>query len=131
MSGVHRLTGTVNAAQFRAFEAGEALFLGAKGQWSGDSPFVAVTFDFECRPNQDDFYVKAIPPFEKKGWEYVWIRYQPEGGMDIVRRPMAAYKNRVYREVPWDALLIAGRSIGGARTGTAGARPYQGLPQGF
>ncbi len=131
MSGVHRLTGTVNAAQFRAFEPGEALFLGAKGQWSGDSPFVAVTFDFECRPNQDDFYVKGIPPFPKKGWEYVWIRYQPEGGMDIVRRPMAAYKNRLYREVPWGPLIIAGESIGAAQVGVAGARPFQGLPQGF
>lgn len=131
MNGVHRLTGTVNASPFRAFAAGEALFLGAKGQWSGDSPFVAVTFEFECRPNVNDFYVKAIPPFPKKGWEYVWVRYQPEGGMDIVRRPIAAYKNTLYHERAWDALVIAGRSIGGAKSGRRRTAPQPGLPQGF
>lgn len=131
VQAVHRLTGTVNELPFRSFDPGECLFLGARGQWSGDSPYVAVAFEFEARPNVDDFYVKGIEPFAKRGWEYVWIRYQPEGGADIIRRPIAVYKNRVYREAVWDSMLIAGRSIAATRSGSRGRAPLAGLPQGF
>lgn len=128
---VHRLTGTVNEAPFRSFDPGECLFVGARGQWSGDSPYVAVSFEFEARPNVDEYYVKGIDPFPKQGWEYVWIRYQPEGGQAIIRRPIAAYKNRVYRLAVWDSLLIAGRSVAATVAARRGRDPLQGLPQGF
>lgn len=118
LGDVHRLTGTVNNATFRAFEPGEALFMGARCQYQGDQPYASITFEFECRPNVDDFYVKALAQFEKDGWDYVWIRYQDAvNGSSLVRRPIAAYVNRVYKRESWTDLRIvgAGKKVGGAK----------------
>lgn len=121
IGSVNELTGSVNAEQFRAFAPGEALFMGGKAQWKGDEPFVAVTFDFDCRRN-GEFYVKGLAPVQKKGWEYCWIRYRDDvSGDSLIRRPRAIYKNRVYPEKPWAGLLIVGRSIASRRTGRSGS----------
>lgn len=125
VGAVHRLTGTVNSSQFRAFEPGEALFMGARCQFQGDQPYCTITFEFECRPNDDEYYVKAIEPFEKKGWEYVWLRYQ-DAVQDaaLVRRVVAAYKCRIYKEKDWSPLGIVARQIGnGSRPPLAPGTP--------
>jgi hypothetical protein len=113
IGAVHGLTGTVNVAKFRAFDPGEALFMGARCQWQGDQPFCSITFDFECRPNVDEFYVKGIAAFPKLGWEYVWIRYSDAIASDtLVRRPVAAYKNKIYEQKSWTPLLITTEQVG-------------------
>lgn len=113
LGNVFRLTGTTNSSPFRCFDPGEALFLGARCQWQGDQPFCSITFDFDCRPNVDKFYVKSLPEFEKKGWEYVWILYQDETNNDaLIRRPVAAYLNKIYEDEDWTPLRIGGRKIG-------------------
>jgi hypothetical protein len=107
VGNVFRLTGTTNKSKFRCFDPEEALFLGARCQWQGDQPFCSITFDFDCRPNDPAFYVKAVPPFPKKGWEYVWIRYQDDVNSDtLIRKPVAAYKNKIYKDEEWNALRI-------------------------
>jgi len=107
LGNVFRLTGTTNKSKFRCFDPGEALFLGARCQWQGEQPFASITFDFDCRPNVTDFYVKGIQTFPKKGWEYVWIRYQDDvNDSTLIRRPIAAYKNKIYEDKEWDAMLI-------------------------
>lgn len=109
---IHRLTGTVNKDQFRCFEPGEALFLGARGQYDGDQPFVEITFDFECRPNVEvdlsgDNPKLATVIFDKKGWEYMWFLYEPIVEDDqLVQRPCACYVNEIYKEESWDGLGI-------------------------
>jgi hypothetical protein len=110
---VHRLTGTVNIAKFRAFDPGEALFVGARCQWQGDQPFCSITFDFECRPNVTHFYVKGTAQFPKEGWEYVWVRYEGDvNGGALVRRPLFVYKNKIYNKAAWSPLLITTESVG-------------------
>jgi hypothetical protein len=110
---VETLTGTLCLVKFRAFAVGECLFMGARCNWQGDQPFATLTFDFECRPNiaafkvNSDEYDDEIPAFEKLGWEYVWIRYQDDVQSDtLIRRPIAAYKNRVYEFDNWASLKI-------------------------
>jgi hypothetical protein len=113
LNDVFRLTGTTNKSQFRCFDPGAALFMGARCQWQGDQPFCSITFEFECRPNTELYYVKGLPQFPKKGWEYVWIRYQDDIDDDtLIRRPIAAYKNKIYEEEEWDALEIFVGEVG-------------------
>jgi hypothetical protein len=122
------LTGTVNIAKFRAFEPGEALFMGARCQWQGDQPFCSITFDFECRPNVENFYVKGIDQFPKLGWEFVWIRYSDAiAGDTLIRRPIAAYKNKIYEQKSWTPLLITTEQVGRPVQPTVPADP--GPPQ--
>lgn len=130
VSDVFNLTGTVNANQFRAFGQGSALFLGARAQWQGDLPYVAVTFEFEARKNYTStsgnglYSVPGITgTIEKKGWEHVWIAYEPEANNNkLVRKPIALYKNRVYEEADWADLKL-GSAIGTTPTALAAQLP--------
>jgi hypothetical protein len=123
LQSVYRLTGTVNDSAFRVFDEGEVLFCGARGQWAEDQPFVPVTFEFEVRANRDDCYVKGTgQTFAKEGWEYMWVRYEDAvNGTSLVKKPRAAYVNRIYRKKDWAGLLIGSGSICDPLTGTAGS----------
>lgn len=131
IGAVFSLTGTVNQDNFRCFAPGEVLFLGARGQWQEDQPYVAITFEFEVRANDDDFYPFtgfSQEPVAKKGWEYFWILY--EDAIDanaLVRHPIAGYISQVYHEKPWDNLGIGDQAIG---NGVSGQLPQNALPGG-
>lgn len=133
ISSIYKLTGTVNKSKFRCFDSGECLFVGARGQWSDNSPYVAVTFEFEARPNNTDW-----KPWEgysgtatKKGWEHVWIRYEDDKDADtLIKKPVAAYKSQVYREEEWSGLEVVDETVGKKRSGLspqAGAEIGNGL----
>ena len=50
-----------------------------------------------------------IGPINKKGWEYLWVRYEDEEDTDanaLVKRPVAAYIEKVYRDGNFSALGI-------------------------
>lgn len=134
VGAVYRLTGTVNLNQFRCFAPGEALFLGARGQWTGDQPYVSVTFDWEARPNVPDYSVRGITntggeaqTFPKDGWEHVWIMYAPEANNgSLIRQAVAAYKNRVYHKKSWADLGMIAGTIGAPRAGATGQTPGAG-----
>lgn len=120
LGNVYRLTGTVNNDPFRCFDPGEALFLGARGQWQEDQPYVAVTYEFEARPNDPNYYPweGAGGTFDKKGWEHIWIKYEDDvDANSLVKVPVAAYKSKVYRQESWVALGIADQLIGQTVTG--------------
>lgn len=123
LSSVYKLTGTVNAGKFRCFDAGEALFVGARGQWSDDAPYVSVTFEFEARPNDTSWkpwgsYSGAATT--KKGWEHVWIRYESgENANTLIKKPIAAYKSQVYREGDWSPLNIGAMTVAAPRRPSA------------
>ncbi len=109
INALYYLTGTVNSQTFRAFDPGECLFMGARGTWKGDEPYVAVTFDFEGRPNGTVDVGDEITGIPKEGWEYLWVLYEPQAsGGQLVRRPIAAYINQVYKKEAWTGLGIAG-----------------------
>lgn len=115
VKAVYSLTGTVNKSDFRAFAPGEALFMGARAQWSGDQPYTTVTFDFQARANDDSFYVKGLTMTTKKGWEYPWVVYTPytSGSGILVQKPRALIIDTIYREKDWGSLKIVASSPGG------------------
>lgn len=125
VKAVYSLTGTVNASPFRAFSPGEALFMGARAQWSGDQPYTTVTFDFNCRANDPEFYVKAIAQTNKEGWEFAWVIYQPgsTGSGFLVQRPACVVIDTIYKKKDWGGLKITASSPGARRVGRRPTSP--------
>lgn len=105
------LTGKVNSGSWKGFNGGEVLFLGASGSRRGtsaDSDW-EITFRFAASPNASGISVGPISGISKKGWEYLWVRYadaEDSGSNAIVKRPVAAYVERVYDEGNFSALGI-------------------------
>lgn len=92
------LTGTVNNAPFRGFAAGEVLFLGASGSKRGPEDW-EITYRFAASPNVTDLVVGSISGINKRGWEYLWVRYEDAedtAAKMLVKRPVAAYVEQVY-----------------------------------
>ena len=105
------LTGKVNSGAFKGFQAGEVLFLGASGARRGTDPDDdwEITFRFAASPNASGISVGDISGISKKGWEYLWVRYADQedtGSHAIVKRPVAAYVERVYDEGSFAGLGI-------------------------
>jgi len=101
------LTGSVNQAPFRQFEAGEVLFVGASGshEWDdqkGYGPW-SLSFKFVANPNVGTTLPVAkigdIGNIRAYGHEVVWVRYATSSDAtknQLVRLPVAVYVNRVY-----------------------------------
>lgn len=92
------LTGTVNNGPFRGFAAGEVLFLGAAGSIRGAEDW-EITFKFAASPNATGLVVGDITGIAKNGWDYLWVRYadvEDTTARVLVKRPLAAYVERVY-----------------------------------
>lgn len=105
------LTGCVNSDAFRGFEPGEVLFLGATGNqaWDeqrGDGPW-NLSYKFQASKNKTDLTVGNILFVEKKGHEYLWVRYETKVGSNtLLKTPKFVYVNQVYEEVSFAALGI-------------------------
>jgi len=94
------LTGKTNAGGFRGLAIGECLFLGASGSKRGQGDW-EITFRFAGSPNVTGLMVGTIGPISKKGWEYMWVRYEDdedENAKRLVKRPTAVYIEKVYEE---------------------------------
>ena len=94
------LTGRVNQAIWKGFAAGEVLFLGASGSRRGLGPW-EITYRFAASPNVSDLTVGEITGIDKKGWEYLWVRYtdaEDTTAKALVKKPIAAYVERVYED---------------------------------
>lgn len=90
------LTGKVNAAPFKGFAPGEVLFLGASGSQRGQDDW-EITFSFAASPNATGLPIGDITGIDKKGWEYLWVRYQDvEDENVLVKQPAAVYVEQVY-----------------------------------
>lgn len=90
------LTGRTNNAAFKGFAAGEVLFLGASGSKRGNTLW-EITFRFAASPNVSGLTLGSITGINKKGWEYLWVRYaDAEDQKVLVKQPIAAYVERVY-----------------------------------
>lgn len=92
------LTGKVNAGQFKGFQPGEVLFLGAAADQAGLGD-VAITFSFAAAPNVTGLVVGDITGISKRGWEYLWIRYEDTEDANakaLVKTPTAVYVEQVY-----------------------------------
>lgn len=106
-----QLTGKVNSGSFRGLAAGECLFLGASGSRRGTGPDDdwEITFRFAGSPNRTGITVGPISGIAKKGWEYLWVRYQDAEdaiAKALVKKPIAAYVEKVYEEADLSVLGI-------------------------
>ena len=103
-----RLTGRVNDASFKGLDAGECLFLGASGSKRGNDDW-EISFRFAASPNRTGITVGTITGVAKKGWEYMWVRYEDTEDTNakrIVKRPTAVYIEKVYEYGDFSALGI-------------------------
>jgi len=102
-------TGRFNTDNFAGFLAGEVLFLGASGTQRGNGDW-EITFRFAASENATNLVVGDITVPSKFGWDYLWTRYEEtvDGASNtIVKRPVAAYVERVYNGATF-ANLVAG-----------------------
>jgi len=107
-STLRSLTGRVNNASFKGFAAGEVLFLGASGSKRGDEDW-EISFRFAASENRTGLTVGDIGGIDKKGWEYMWVRYadaEDSAAKAIVKKPVAVYIEKVYEEGDFSGLGI-------------------------
>jgi hypothetical protein len=116
VKSVSALTGCTNNAAFRSFAAGEVLFMGGTGSqdWDaekGDSPW-SLSFKFLASPNADGttlptLTVGGITGIEKKGHEYLWVRYEDSVSSSTpLKVPKYVYVNQVYPSANFSLLGI-------------------------
>ncbi len=94
------LTGKVNNASFKGCAAGECLFLGASGSKRGDGDW-EISFKFAGSPNKTNLTIGDITVPAKKGWEYLWVRYEDKedaAAKILVKHPLSAHVNKVYED---------------------------------
>ncbi|MBK8915051.1 MAG: hypothetical protein IPM64_10715 [Phycisphaerales bacterium] len=102
------LTGRTNNGAFKGFAAGEVLFLGAAGSKRGLGDW-EITYRFAASPNVTGVVVGEITGIDKKGWEYLWVRYadsEDTAAKALVKKPVAAYVERVYEAGDFSLLGI-------------------------
>ncbi|GJQ27705.1 MAG: hypothetical protein HBSAPP02_27370 [Phycisphaerae bacterium] len=92
------LTGKVNGGGFKGLDRGECLFLGASGSKRGSGDW-EINYRFAASPNVTGLNVGDISGINKKGWEYLWVRYmdtEDTFAKALVKKPVAVYIEQVY-----------------------------------
>ena len=111
IKSIAALTGTVNNGGFRTFAAGEVLFMGCSGsqEWDdqrGNGPWT-LSYKFVASPNVTEQTIGDITGIEKKGHEYLWVRYEDAvSSNELVKKPKYVYVNKVYRDGNFSGLGI-------------------------
>jgi hypothetical protein len=103
------LTGKVNDATFKGFDAGEVLFMGARGTQNPTDGVWDIAFSFAVSPNQTGVTVGSIPTFDKKGWDYLWVQYAPtpDGSSNRMNlTPESAIVEQVYEYADFSTLGV-------------------------
>lgn len=92
------MVGKVNNAPFRDHNAGEVLLSGIRGGKRASDNVWELTFDFATSDNATGLEVGEITGIRKKGWEYLWVYYEPSVvGDRLIPKPIAVYIETVYR----------------------------------
>jgi hypothetical protein len=109
--GMAGITGTTNKDSFRGFEAGEVLFLGCSGsqEWDdqkGKGPW-SLSYRFVASKNVTGQTIGSISGIEKKGHEYLWVRYEDAvSSSSLIKQPKAVYVSKVYKDSDFSLLGI-------------------------
>jgi len=109
--GLASVTGTTNASNFRGFLAGEVLFLGCTGsqEWDdqkGLGPW-SLSYRFVASKNVTGQTIGSISGIEKRGHEYLWVRYEDTvSGSSLLKQPKAVYVSKVYKDSEFSLLGI-------------------------
>lgn len=108
------MTGAVNNDTFTVttddgitfdLEAGECLFLGARGGMRNG--LVEITFFFAGSLNVDELVIGDITVTDKRGWDYIWVRYRETTTIDgkwLTKQPVHVYLEQVYEDGPFSTL---------------------------
>lgn len=103
------LTGKVNDAAFRGFDAGEVQYRGANGQLvivEGVKQW-QITYQFAASPNRTNMAVGDLTVASKLGWDYLWVLYgDAVDAQTLIQQPIAAYVERPYEFASFSALGI-------------------------
>lgn len=103
------MTSAVNQAPFYGFDAGEVLFMGARGQQRPQLDW-EVAFQFSAQNNDSNINVPGIAgQISKFGWEYLWVLREPKVdsvNKTMVQVPKAAYVEQLYLYGDFDLLGI-------------------------
>jgi len=109
-AGIYGLTGKTNSGAWRGYAQGEVLFLGASGSRKDKNRW-EVTYKFAASPNKTGITIPGttitIP--DKRGWEYLWVRYVDAPSPDnkaLSKKAICAYVEQVYEEGAFGALNI-------------------------
>jgi hypothetical protein len=102
------LSGCVNSAAFDVYAAGELLFLGASGEITPGLP-TEITYQFAASANATGLTIGSLSGIAKKGHEFLWVLWEDDEDATakrLVKKPLAAYVERVYTEANFSALGI-------------------------
>ena len=101
-----------NDSNFRNFKPCEVLFLGAAGTRRADSSddlIWEVNYRFAVSRNRYNFRVGDITVSEKRGWDYMWVRYADEVDDEkqtVLKKPVAVYIERVLDPISFSGLGV-------------------------
>lgn len=108
-----RMSGKVNASEFRGFAAGEVLYHGASGSTQGGTTdLVPVQFKFEASENTTEgnkITIGDLADIDKDGHEYLWVQYEEVDDTDaqvVTRNPKWVFVEQVYEEADFSILGI-------------------------
>jgi hypothetical protein len=102
------MSGTVNSDAFGVYAAGELLFLGASGEIVPNIS-TEIQYQFAASANATGLTIGAITGIAKKGHEFLWVLFEDDedtGAKRLVKKPLAAYVERVYTEATFSSLGI-------------------------
>lgn len=109
---------TTNAAPFShedsdgrqvSLAIGEGLFLGFQNTPRGNGED-ELRFNFKGSKNLTGITVGDITDIAKKGWEHLWVHYEPkvdDVANKLVQNADAAYVEKIYNAGDWSALGLA------------------------
>lgn len=118
---LYALAGTMNDAEFSVTDsrtdrtitcaAGECLFRGHEAGAARGDGGLEITYNFAVSPNRANFEIPGtgITVDAKKGWDYLWCRYEQAEDDDakrLYKKAIAAYVDQVYRETDFSDLEI-------------------------
>lgn len=107
---LYELTGTINNADWRIFEFGEVLFMGARCEMTRGATMTAITFSFAARPNEFNFNVGKITGIKKGGWDHMSVMYEPvASGGKLIRQPQFVFIDTIYPAKNFTRLSIGNR----------------------
>ncbi|OHB60687.1 MAG: hypothetical protein A2Y12_04905 [Planctomycetes bacterium GWF2_42_9] len=91
------LTGKVNNAPWYGYNDHEVLFMGASGSKHGRHGKWEMSYKFAASPNKTNITIGTITGIAKKGWQYLWVRYEKATSENaLVKIPKNVYVHDVY-----------------------------------
>ena len=100
--------GRFNSTTFRIWPAGELLLRRVRGRPAGAS-YVQIEFDFQRSPNATGVTIGDITGVDKRGWDLLWIEYEPvedTTSKGIAGRPKYVHVEQVKYSADFNNLLL-------------------------